>query len=295
MEVGTGKELVNFSHKGGVEHGAFSRDGQRLVTAASDRTARVWDTATGKPVTPYLEHQGRVTWAAFSPQWHRVVTASTDATARIWSVATGKPVALRLLHENEVKQASFSPDGRWFVTASTEFSFFPHLGRGYRPACFAPAQTQRGRGRGAFAPDSRSVLTASFDNSARVWDFRPDERPLPDLLQLSLVLAGHAHDPTGEVTFPSATAVARAWRNVRSKYPDDFITSEASVRAAAWTWPTAVSPPACGKEVCYTWTPCLRNTPTMATATFTWVRYTAFWTLAGGRRGSGTGDGAETR
>ena len=29
---------------------AFSPDGKRIVTASSDKTARLWDAATGKPI-----------------------------------------------------------------------------------------------------------------------------------------------------------------------------------------------------------------------------------------------------
>ena len=29
---------------------AFSPDGKRIVTASGDKTARVWDAATGKPI-----------------------------------------------------------------------------------------------------------------------------------------------------------------------------------------------------------------------------------------------------
>src|SRR5262249_23946886 len=67
-------------------------DGSGLVRASADRTARVWDAATGQPVTPPLEHRGGVMSAAFSPDGRFVVTASADHTARVWDAATGQPV-----------------------------------------------------------------------------------------------------------------------------------------------------------------------------------------------------------
>jgi WD40 repeat protein len=65
---------------------AFSPDGTRVVTASSDKTARVWDAATGKPVTSPFQHPAAVVSAAFSPDGTRVVTAGRDHTARIWDV-----------------------------------------------------------------------------------------------------------------------------------------------------------------------------------------------------------------
>jgi eukaryotic-like serine/threonine-protein kinase len=63
-------------HDGPVLHAEFSPDSRRVVTASFDRTARVWDAATGQAVAPPLGHRGDVNHAAFSPDGRRVVTAS---------------------------------------------------------------------------------------------------------------------------------------------------------------------------------------------------------------------------
>ena len=81
---------------------AFSPDGQRIVTASADKTARVWDAATGKPIgEPLKGHEGAVKSAAFSPDGKRIVTASLDKTARIWDAATGKPIGEPLKGHDE--------------------------------------------------------------------------------------------------------------------------------------------------------------------------------------------------
>jgi WD40 repeat protein len=52
--------------------------GPRVVTASWDHSARVWDAATGKPLSTLTGHGSYVRSAAFSPEGTRVVTASED-------------------------------------------------------------------------------------------------------------------------------------------------------------------------------------------------------------------------
>ena len=81
---------------------AFSPDGARVVTASDDKTARVWDAATGKAIAVLSGHDDQVWSAAFSPDGARVVTASDDKTARVWDAATGKAIAVLSGHDGRV-------------------------------------------------------------------------------------------------------------------------------------------------------------------------------------------------
>ena len=64
------------SYKGRVMQVAVSPDGQRVVTASEDQTARVWNAADGGMLAKLEGHAGSVLQAAFSPDGQRVVTAS---------------------------------------------------------------------------------------------------------------------------------------------------------------------------------------------------------------------------
>ena len=91
-----------------------------LATASSDKTARLWDAGTGKPLGEAMRHEGYVSSAQFSPDGTRVMTASGDDTARLWDAGTGKPLGEAMRHEGEVWSAQFSPDGTRVVTASSD-------------------------------------------------------------------------------------------------------------------------------------------------------------------------------
>jgi WD domain, G-beta repeat len=70
-----------------VYSAAFSPDGKRIVTASSDKTARVWDAESGKPIgEPLRGHEDAVFSAAFSPDGKHIVTTSKDQTARVWGI-----------------------------------------------------------------------------------------------------------------------------------------------------------------------------------------------------------------
>jgi WD domain, G-beta repeat len=66
---------------------AFSPDGARVLTGSEDKTARLWDAATGLEIRAFKGHEGAVNSVAFSPDGARVLTGSWDKTARLWDAA----------------------------------------------------------------------------------------------------------------------------------------------------------------------------------------------------------------
>jgi WD domain, G-beta repeat len=191
------RELADLlGHTGFVSSAAFSPDGQRVVTASKDYTARVWDLSGPRPVATVLEgHIGPVRSATFSPDGKRVVTASFDHTARVWDLSGPRPVATVLDgHAGDVSSATFSPDGKRVVTASDDHTARVWDLSGPRPVATVLA---------AFSPDGKRVVTASFDHTARVWDL---SGPRP----VATVLDGHAGDVSSATFSPDGKRVVTA-------------------------------------------------------------------------------------
>jgi WD40 repeat protein len=92
----------------------FSPDGQQIVTASWDGTARLWDSASGEPVGEPMKHEDVVNSAQFSPDGQCVITVLENTAWLLWDVTSGEPIR----HDDVVNSAHFSPDGQRVVTAS---------------------------------------------------------------------------------------------------------------------------------------------------------------------------------
>jgi WD40 repeat protein len=75
--------LTLTGHDGQVVSAAYSSDGQRIVTAGGDGTAKawdklakVWDAKTGQELLTLKGHEVRVHSAAYSPDGKRIATAA---------------------------------------------------------------------------------------------------------------------------------------------------------------------------------------------------------------------------
>jgi WD40 repeat protein len=96
---------------------AFSPDGRRVLTVSADRSALVWDAATGQ-ITSVLPLTGPGNSGAFSPDGRWIATAAEDASvAQLWDAATGSAAAALGGMKGFPSALTFSPDGKVVATA----------------------------------------------------------------------------------------------------------------------------------------------------------------------------------
>ena len=197
-------------HEDLVWAASFSPDGQRVVTASNDGTARVWDAQSGKPVGEPLRHEDLVRAASFSPDGQRVVTASHDGTARVWDAQSGKPLGEPLRHEDWVRAASFSPDGRRVVTASRDGTARVWDAQSGKPVG-QPLRHEAAVWAASFSPDGQRIVTASDDRTARVWDAQSG-KPVGQPLRHESPVASASFSADGQrVVTASRDTTARVW------------------------------------------------------------------------------------
>jgi WD40 repeat protein/nucleoside phosphorylase len=156
-------------HTSDVTTAVFSPNGQQVVTASRDGTAKVWDVASGVLLHSLEGHTDTVLTAVFSPNGQQVVTASSDNTAKVWDVASGALLHSLEGHTSDVTTATFSPNGQQVVTASGDSTAkvwdvvsgaLLHSLEGHTAIVYTAA----------FSPNGQQVVTASGDSTAKVWD-----------------------------------------------------------------------------------------------------------------------------
>jgi WD40 repeat protein len=150
---------------------AFSPDGRRVVTLLGDRTARIWDSATGAEVLTLRGHEGEVVSAAFRHDGQRLVTTGRDQTTRIWRTVPNAVAGPAQGQWPEPVLTALSPDGRSLATTSEREKHIVRLhdvATGRQRACLE-GHTRAVRCI-AFSRDGSKVVTGSDDRTARAWD-----------------------------------------------------------------------------------------------------------------------------
>lgn len=105
-------------HDDAVLSARFSPSGEQIVTASRDRTASLWDVASGNRLRSFEEgHEFLATSAVVFPDGKRLATGAGDNSVRIWDVALGTQLAV-LSPTGRLGTLAVSPDGDWIVTGS---------------------------------------------------------------------------------------------------------------------------------------------------------------------------------
>ncbi|HEY2936047.1 MAG TPA: WD40 repeat domain-containing protein [Gaiellaceae bacterium] len=94
-----------------VLRAVFSRDGTRIITGATDRTARIWRWRDHRASPIELRgHTSNVRAVAFDPTGRFAVTGGGDMTTRVWDARSGEFLSVFGLHSAGINDVSFDPN-----------------------------------------------------------------------------------------------------------------------------------------------------------------------------------------
>lgn len=203
-------------HGAPLESIAVDASGRHAATAAPDKTARVWDVASGRllqilrpPIGP--GNEGKLNAAAISPDGSVVATAgltgiSWNRSAQVYLFDRASGRLLRRLTgvPGTVQHLSFSDDGRWLAASVStgaggsfqvwdwQRSDAPQSDRDYQgPTWYS-----------AFSRDGRIGVT-SFDGRVRLYGLAGDR-----LQRLAVQQAPGGKEPAGLAFSPDGTQLA---------------------------------------------------------------------------------------
>jgi WD40 repeat protein len=192
----------------GVTAAHFSPSGDSVLTGGRDGSVRPWDAGSGTLLGELSKQSSPITAAAFRPGGGQVAAVTADGVARVWDLSSGALLAELAAPGGTL--LAYSPNARWLAVGAANGSVHivddltllagPDLG-GHGGAVLAVN----------FSADSKRLVTASADQTARVWELDSVQPPL-ELRGHSAFVADAAFDATGDrVVTASADGSARIW------------------------------------------------------------------------------------
>jgi WD40 repeat protein/serine/threonine protein kinase len=118
------------SHEDGISRIDYNGDGSRMVSAALNGSAQIWDTTTGEELLLLSGHDTYI-HVAFSNDGSFVVTASDDGTAKVWDTVTGELLTTFTGHRDNpnivepgtqtyLRGVDVSPDNKTVATGAAD-------------------------------------------------------------------------------------------------------------------------------------------------------------------------------
>jgi WD40 repeat protein len=172
------------SADGGVARVAWSPDGKEIALTSGDGTVRILDSGDFAEIRGLPSRTGIVETFAFSPDWGVIAMPGVAGHVTLWRRDRPEPRRDRSIEGGTIGTIAFSPDGRLLLAGMGDGSIAIWNLRGGHPPFSTEIRdresAERGervlRGHGApvlsvaFSPDGQSLVSTSYDDTARIWD-----------------------------------------------------------------------------------------------------------------------------
>ena len=162
------RKTLLLGHTEVVNHIAWSVDGKSIVTAAQDKTARLWSWPGGLVRMVFRGHADAVTRALLSPDGRVAYTACLDRNVRRFDATSGQAVKTFTAAGDSISALAFSSDGRQLVSSGPEARI-----RWWNPDTGETSRYSYGTGEVndlCFSKDGKKLASASADRAVRLWN-----------------------------------------------------------------------------------------------------------------------------
>ena len=210
----------------------LSRGGQAALVAEDHGPVRVYSVSDGRCTLarPIKQASNSLT---FSPAGNRVAlwdqVQGEAGIVEVRDVATGRLVAAPLPTPRESYHLDFSADGRLLAVATDDWVRLLDVETGLPLGPWLPFATTGPMGGDLpnndfrLAVDNTTLLTRlDWRNSFRIWDLKPDLRPIEQLATLAELHAGRRLTDAGAIVPLSLDEYQAHWQKARAQHPQWF-------------------------------------------------------------------------
>lgn len=182
---------ASFRHGGTITSIAPVPGGERILTAAADGTARLWDRRTGGELRRFSPPGAHYVWnVQLLPSGREILTAGGNESVLRWDLRTGE-VLKRYPHEAMIYRLALAPGGKRFAAVDGESRcILWDLASGERVRTFTGHTSDVYTAR--FIDGGQGLITGSGDETVRFWAVHSAEEKrrikseLGDITTLSL-------------------------------------------------------------------------------------------------------------
>ena len=166
---------------------AFNADGTRLISAASSGRVTLWRMPDGQPLRQWtLPDLSRFATVQFSADLDAVAYGAEAGRIVVMDLAEGQRRWSAQAAEELVTALAFSPDGRWVASGAGHVESAIRLWNATNGQLVARLEGHRTWvGALLFTPDSRSLISASGDETIRIWDLNDAASAILNVRSLS--------------------------------------------------------------------------------------------------------------
>lgn len=174
-DVATGEIIRRFDeHRWEVNQVAFSPDGKRALSVASEGDSFIWDVSTGK-ILIQLGNQNPWTYAGtFSPDGDTILIGGNSGELVLWDATNGEKIAQLIGHTDSIRDITFNRDGKLALTGADDKTIIlwnmetNTMIRGFAGHTDEVTSV-------AFSPDEQYAVSGSKDKGMILWDIESGE------------------------------------------------------------------------------------------------------------------------
>ncbi len=164
------KAVIQKGHGEVVKMARFSEDGNYLITASRDKSARIWDAASGMEIRSFLGHDHTIN--DFSMNDGLLATSSADGTAAMWNLETGELIWRTPSYEQFVTSVNFSSNGKHLAVGGYADSLEIFDTNSFKIIKKLKVNADRGVGYGVdirFSPDGKLLAVGEDQRTVKLY------------------------------------------------------------------------------------------------------------------------------